>query len=184
MEFSAGIIAYRHNKDDNGLEVMLSHSGGPYYENDERAWTIQKGRVEAHEDEEYAARREFREETGFPIKDKLRKLGTFKVSKNKIVAVYYINKNLDASKATSNSFEMEWPKDSGQMCTFPENDKAEWFGIDEAKEKVFFGQVKILERLEEDVKRFEEQSKHRKYIHKPNLNKGKKRKKKRHYVSY
>lgn len=175
LECSAGIIAYRKNS-DNQLEVMLSHSGGPYYENDDRGWTIQKGGVEKYEDEEQAARREFFEETGVFVKEKIRKLGTFKVSKTKIVVVFFVKKDIDATKTTSNLFEIEWPPNSGEIHTYPENDKAEWFPIAEAKEKIFFGQVKILERLEEEVERLEKDRQNRKFIQK-NIPKKKKKKK-------
>lgn len=150
MDYSAGIIIYRENKEHN-IEVMLSHAGGPYFVNKKRSWTIQKGLLEENEDEEAAARREFEEETGFKITEKISMLGTFKTSKFKTVTVFFLKKDADASKATSNYFELEYPKNSGCIRWYPENDKAEWFDITTAKEKVYASQIQILEKLEEEI---------------------------------
>ena len=62
-KLSAGILAYRLTS--HGLEVLLVHPGGPYWRNkDIGAWSIPKGEIEASEDPEQAARREFAEELG------------------------------------------------------------------------------------------------------------------------
>lgn len=151
MDYSAGIIIYRENKNKK-TEVMLSHAGGPYFVNKERSWTIQKGLLEEGENEEEAARREFEEETGFKITEKITMLGSFRTSKFKTVTVFFLNKDVDASKAISNYFEMEYPKNSGCIREYPENDKAEWFDINTAKEKVYASQIQILEKLEEKLK--------------------------------
>jgi predicted NUDIX family NTP pyrophosphohydrolase len=42
---------------------------------------------------------------------------------------------------------MEWPPKSGRQQGFPEIDRAAWFGIGEAKEKINEGQVPLLEEL-------------------------------------
>ena len=61
---SAGILPYRWS--DNGLEVLLVHPGGPFWSGkDEGAWSIPKGIYEEIENPLQAAKREFREETGF-----------------------------------------------------------------------------------------------------------------------
>src|SRR3954453_13717195 len=60
---SAGILAYR--KTDGGLEVLLVHPGGPFWrKKDAGAWSIPKGEIDAAEDPEQVARREFAEELG------------------------------------------------------------------------------------------------------------------------
>ena len=60
---SAGILAYR--KGARGLEVLLVHPGGPFWrKKDDGAWSIPKGEIDAAEDPEQAARREFAEELG------------------------------------------------------------------------------------------------------------------------
>ena len=60
---SAGILAYC--KGARGLEVLLVHPGGPFWRNkDIGAWSIPKGEIEALDNPEQAARREFAEELG------------------------------------------------------------------------------------------------------------------------
>ena len=44
---------------------------------------------------------------------------------------------------------MEWPPRSGRMQEFPEADRAGWFGLREAREKIVKGQVPLLDRLAE-----------------------------------
>ena len=62
-KLSAGILAYRRVR--YGPEVLLVHPGGPYWrKKDDGAWSIPKGEIEAPEDPEQAARREFAEELG------------------------------------------------------------------------------------------------------------------------
>lgn len=183
LEYSAGIIAYRKNGNGN-VEVMLSRSGCPYFKNEERRWTIQKGHVENHEDDEFAARREFHEETGFRAGGKLWRLGTFKVSKSKLVSVFYMKRDFDTSAATSNYFEMEWPANSGRTQSFPENDKAEWFPLSVAKEKVFYGQVRILERFEEELPRIDERERRRRRAGKGGNDRKKKHQKQKNRLFY
>jgi predicted NUDIX family NTP pyrophosphohydrolase len=45
---------------------------------------------------------------------------------------------------------MEWPKGSGGMREFPEVDRAGWFGIKAAREKILKGQVGFLDKLTGD----------------------------------
>ena len=46
---------------------------------------------------------------------------------------------------------MEWPPKSGRMGEFPEVDRAGWFSIEEARDKIIKGQAPFLERLLEVV---------------------------------
>jgi predicted NUDIX family NTP pyrophosphohydrolase len=57
--------------------------------------------------------------------------------------------DLDATAIRSNTFEMEWPPRSGARREFPEVDRAEWFGIDEARERILPAQAPLLDRLVE-----------------------------------
>ena len=146
---SAGILAYK--KSSKGLEVLLAHPGGPYRSNkDLGVWSIPKGIVEEGEDEIEAARREFKEETGFEPKGALFDLGTVKYS-NKIVHIWALESDFDVSKAKSNMFEIEWPKGSGKIQKFPEMDKVSWFPIDEAYKKIISAQSPFLDRLKEKL---------------------------------
>src|ERR1700761_7941178 len=66
-KLSAGILLFRRRP--AGVEVMLVHPGGPFWaKKDEGAWSIPKGLAEEGEDLLAAAKREFREETGMPVR--------------------------------------------------------------------------------------------------------------------
>jgi predicted NUDIX family NTP pyrophosphohydrolase len=43
---------------------------------------------------------------------------------------------------------MPWPPKSPTMQTFPEIDRAEWFNLDIAREKILKAQLPFLDRLE------------------------------------
>jgi predicted NUDIX family NTP pyrophosphohydrolase len=43
---------------------------------------------------------------------------------------------------------MEWPPHSGRTETFPEVDRAAWFGPAEARRKILKGQIAFLDRLQ------------------------------------
>jgi len=47
----------------------------------------------------------------------------------------------------SNTFSMEWPPRSGNEQEFPEVDRAEWFEIEKAREKILPAQAELLDRL-------------------------------------
>jgi len=143
---SAGIMAFRRTA--SSLEVLLVHPGGPFWaRKDAAAWSIPKGLCEPDEKVEEAARREFTEETGFPINGPLTALGHFKQTGGKIVTAYALESDFDAAAVRSNSFELEWPPRSGRTATFPEVDRAGWFAPAAAREKLLKGQLAILDAL-------------------------------------
>ena len=143
---SAGILPFRFK--DNRLEVMLVHPGGPFWTGkDERAWSIPKGIFEEGESPLKAAKREFFEEIGSQIEGKLMDLGEIKQPSRKIVHIWALEKGLDETEVVSNTFTMEWPKKSGIMKEYPEIDKASWFDVSQAKEKLHKGQVGFIDRL-------------------------------------
>jgi predicted NUDIX family NTP pyrophosphohydrolase len=143
---SAGILLFRFREER--LEVLLVHPGGPFWSGkDEGAWSIPKGVFEEQESPLQAAKREFKEETGFEAIGLFIDLGMIKQPSKKIVHVWAQQLDLDAALATSNKFMMEWPKKSGVMREFPEVDKAEWFDAEWARKKILKGQAGFIDRL-------------------------------------
>jgi predicted NUDIX family NTP pyrophosphohydrolase len=147
---SAGILLHRRGQD--GREVLLVHPGGPFWaKRDDGAWSIPKGEYTDGEDPRAAARREFEEELGSPLPDdaELRELGEVRQKNAKVVVAWAVEGDLDATAARSNTFELEWPPRSGRRQEFPEIDRAEWFAVARAREKLLPAQVAFLDRLEE-----------------------------------
>ena len=143
---SAGLLLYRLK---NGQpEVLLVHPGGPYWaKKDDGAWSIPKGEYTEGEEPLAAARREFEEETGICPEGEAIPLGTIRQPGGKLVTAFAMEGDLDAAAIRSNTFGMEWPPRSGRMQTFPEVDRAGWFGKEEAERKILRGQLPILRAL-------------------------------------
>jgi predicted NUDIX family NTP pyrophosphohydrolase len=145
---SCGILLYRY--ENKMLQVMLAHPGGPFWaKKDEGAWSIPKGIVEGDEEPLAAAKREFGEETGHEIDGDFIDLGELKQPSRKIVHAWAIERDFDVHALKSNTFSLEWPKHSGNVREYPEIDRAEWFGIGEAKTKILKGQAGFIDRLAE-----------------------------------
>jgi predicted NUDIX family NTP pyrophosphohydrolase len=144
---SAGLIVYR--RESGLLEVLLVHPGGPFWrKRDLGAWSIPKGEYDAGEDPEVAARREFQEELGVaPPKRSAQPLGEIVQAGGKRVAAFAVEGDIDVSAIESNSFEMEWPPRSGRRQLFPEIDRAEWYTLATARDKIIPGQRPLLDRL-------------------------------------
>lgn len=118
------------------------------------AWSIPKGEYVDGEEPLAAARREFEEELGTaPPAGETDDLGEIRQKSGKLVHGWAISGDLDTSAVVSNTFEMEWPPRSGKRVEMPEVDRAEWFALDEAREKINPGQVPLLDRLAELVGR-------------------------------
>ena len=144
---SAGLLLFR--KAHCGIEVMLVHMGGPFWQRrDAGAWSIPKGEYPPTEDPLAAARRELTEETGLavPPGDPI-DLGEVRQSGGKVVRAWALEADIDVSAIVSNTFELEWPRGSGKVQRFPEIDRAGWFDLESAREKLVRGQVGFLERL-------------------------------------
>jgi len=74
-------------------------------------------------------------------------LGTIKQPSGKVLTVFAVAGTLDTTDAHSNTFDMEWPKGSGRIQSFPEIDRVGWFPIAEARVKLLKGHVPFLDRL-------------------------------------
>jgi predicted NUDIX family NTP pyrophosphohydrolase len=146
---SAGILLYRVAQGEP--EVLLVHPGGPFWaRKDAGAWSIPKGEHGDDEDAQAAALREFEEETGTALAPAaLDELGSVRQKSGKHVTAWAVAGDLDADAIQSNTFEMEWPPRSGRKEAFPEVDRAAWFGLDAAREKLNPAQVAFLDRLGE-----------------------------------
>ena len=146
MRTSAGILLFR--KTNNYIEVFLIHPGGPFWKGKEKgAWSIPKGEFAEGEDPLSAAKREFKEETGQTIDGDFIELKTIQQKGGKMVYAWAVEGDADADNIVSNTFKQEWPYKSGKWMTFPEVDKAGWFSVDEAKEKIIPAQVGLIEEL-------------------------------------
>lgn len=146
---SAGILLYR--RAGHAIQVLLAHPGGPFWaRKDEGAWTIPKGEFE-NEDALAAARREFEEETGSVVDGEFITLTPCTQKNGKIVHAFALEGDLDASAITSNTFEMEWPPHSGKRRAFPEIDRAEWFTLEAAGEKINPAQRALLVELKQKL---------------------------------
>jgi predicted NUDIX family NTP pyrophosphohydrolase len=145
---SAGLLLYRHR--DRRIEVLLVHPGGPLWaRRDAGVWSIPKGEYEPEDDPREAARREFEEETGTapPDTDEL-DLGEIRQRSGKIVSAWALEGDLDATAIVSNTCMVVWPPGSGKEIEIPEVDRAEWFELEQAREKINPAQVALLDRLE------------------------------------
>jgi len=147
---SAGILLHRRGAGD-AIEVLLVHPGGPFWaKKDAGAWSIPKGEYDDSEDARAAALREYEEEVGAPAPEgELVDLGEVRQRSGKVVSAWALEGDADADAIRSNNFTMEWPPRSGQTREFPEVDRAGWFGLDEAREKIVPAQAPLLDRLAE-----------------------------------
>ena len=132
-------------------EVLLVHPGGPFWpRRDAGAWSIPKGEYEPGDDPFEAARREFEEELSSPPPDgDTVDLGEIEQKGGKLVCAWAIEGDLDPTEIKSNTFTVEWPPRSGRMRSFPEVDRAEWFTLQDARQKINPAQAALLDRLAE-----------------------------------
>jgi predicted NUDIX family NTP pyrophosphohydrolase len=144
---SAGLLMYRRRP--QGLEVLLVHPGGPFWaRKDAGAWTIPKGEAEPDEDLLATAKREFEEEIGLdPPAGPFHPLNPVKQKAGKLVHGWAVEGEFDATKITPNSFTIEWPPRSGKRIQVPEIDRAEFFDLATAREKINPAQVAFLDEL-------------------------------------
>ncbi len=145
---SAGILLFKLNK---FLQVLLVHPGGPFWiKKDAGSWSIPKGEFEAENPLE-AAKREFKEEIGKNVEGKFIELSPIKQKNGKTIYIWALQEDIDPSQIKSNMFQLEWPPKSGNKKYFPEIEKAAWFSISEAKEKINPGQLGFIQQLEKII---------------------------------
>ncbi len=142
---SAGILLFKNIGD---LEVFLVHPGGPFWANkDNGAWSIPKGEFSDDEKPLEAAIREFKEETGKELSGDFISLKPILQKAGKQVDAWALEGDTNAAAIVCNTFKVEWPPKSGQWKLFPEVDKAAWFDIETAKQKINPAQVSFIDEL-------------------------------------
>jgi predicted NUDIX family NTP pyrophosphohydrolase len=147
MKQSAGILLYKRTTGGE-LVVLLVHPGGPFWKNkDIGAWSIPKGEFTNDEKPLDAAIREFEEEVGVKVSGEFIELKPVKLKSGKVVFAWALEKDIDVSSIKSNEFQMEWPPKSGKIISIPEIDKAEWFTVDEALQKINPAQSNLILQL-------------------------------------
>jgi predicted NUDIX family NTP pyrophosphohydrolase len=133
----------------NTLQVLLVHPGGPFWTHkDLGAWSIPKGEVQPDEDLLATAKREFAEELGFPPPPPVHPLGQIRQKAGKIVHAWAFEGDCDPAQCTSNTYRVEWPPRSGKWASYPEVDRAEFFDLPTAREKINAAQIPFLDTLE------------------------------------
>jgi len=146
---SSGVLLWRRR--DDAIQVLLGHMGGPFWASkDTGAWSIPKGVYDDTEEPLPAAMREFTEELGVPVPvpaEQLVALGELRQPSGKRLTIWAGEAELDPATVVPGLFSMEWPPRSGRMAEFPEIDRAEWFDLDTAHEKLVRGRRPFLERL-------------------------------------
>jgi len=143
---SAGLLLFRRTEAET--QVLLAHLGGPFFAGkDANAWGVPKGLVHEGEEPLAAACREFEEETGLKPEGPYLPLGVVRQQSGKVVHAWAVEGDFDPAKLKSSTFELEWPKGSGKMKSFPEVDRVEWLGASEAKARIIAAQADFLDRL-------------------------------------
>ncbi len=153
---SSGLLLYRaSDANADGVELLIAHMGGPLWGHKEVAsWSIPKGLAEPGEDDLIAvAEREFEEEMGSaPTPGESFDLGHAMSGRKKVVIAARVGE-FDLSTFHSNDFEMEWPRGSGQIQSFPEVDRADWVSPEAARMLLVKFQVVFVDRLLEHLAR-------------------------------
>jgi len=143
---SAGLVMYR--KRNAELQVLLVHLGGPFWaKKDAGARFIPKGEINPGEQELAAAQREFEEETGLQAAPPFLSLGGVRHKSGKKVSAWAFEGDCDPRALRSNTFQMEWPPRSGMTQEFPEIDRAAFFTLEAAHEKMHPIEFEFLPRL-------------------------------------
>lgn len=127
MKESAGTLLYRFR--DGALQVLIVHPSGSY--NRRAPWSIPKGKLDPGETPEAAARRETIEETGMKAGE-LVDLGSVELVR---------------SRKRIHGFAGPAPEGSQPRCASWEVDRAEFVGVDRARELLHPDQAPFVDWL-------------------------------------
>lgn len=75
-------------------------------------------------------------------------LRPLKHSGGKNVHAWAVRGDFDPDLLRSNTFPLEWPPKSGRIQEFPEVDRAAWFPVETARQKILKGQAGFLDQLQ------------------------------------
>jgi len=114
---------------------------------DEEAWSIPKGEFPTGEAPLAAAQREFEEETGCRAQGPFIPLTPIAQRSGKVVHAWAVEGDCDPAHLHSNLFSLEWPPKSGKQQQFPEVDRAEWFSVRVALQKIIPAQRGFVAEL-------------------------------------
>jgi predicted NUDIX family NTP pyrophosphohydrolase len=143
---SAGLLLVRTRAGIS--EVFLVHPGGPFWaKKDDGAWSLPKGEFTEDEAPLAAAIREFQEEIGVTVSGPFVSLGAIRQAGGKTVHAFAVTADIDPTSIRSNTFKLEWPPRSGRFAEFHEVDRAAWFSIQVAAQKINPGQADFLKRI-------------------------------------
>jgi len=122
--------------------VLIAHPGGPWFEKrDAGAWSLVKGIVKEDENDEEAAAREFREETGWPAPDEIWvPLGETTLKSRKVVVAWAVHCDFDLDTFDPGTFTL-YGRD------YPEIDRVAWLTPEEARTKLNPAQAEFVDRL-------------------------------------
>jgi len=134
--------------------VLLAHPGGPYFQRkDDGVWTIPKGEAGDGEDLLTRAKIEFEEEVGVAPSGEWIEIGSITQKGGKVVHAWAFEADLpEGFTHQSNTFEMEWPPQSGKVQQFPEIDRVVFFRSEKARRKMKAAQTPFLDRLNDVLK--------------------------------
>lgn len=141
MQYSAGVIPFRFNK-ENEMEFFVGHPGGIKWEKQDY-WALLKGGVEDNEDWLTTAIREFQEESGYSINEysntQFIPLGSVLQNPKKTVIAYGLYcPHIDSNKCYSNLAD---------NCLHPEIDKYRWMTYDVLSKKTHKKHLIFYEKL-------------------------------------
>ena len=147
---SAGLLLYRFVEGEP--EVLVVHPGGPFWKNkDLGAWSVPKGEIDQGHEPLATAIREVEEELGLKVDGKFIPLQPIRQSGGKLVHCFAVNHDFDPATLKSNTFNLEWPPHSGKYIDVPEVDRAEWFDLETAKQKLNPAQADLIDQVAEKL---------------------------------
>ena len=74
-------------------------------------------------------------------------LGQVRQRGGKVVTAFAVEAPASLSYVASNLVELEWPRGSGRVLSFPEVDRAQWMPLEPARRRLVAAQAPLLDRL-------------------------------------